>query len=63
MNAGDYHDVRGHSTSRAYERGWSEGWNAALAQVQAVGLERVLDPEKRIDGSGQLRLADGDGRR
>ncbi len=33
----------------AYERGWREGWAAALAQVQERGLEAVLAAEGQLD--------------
>ncbi len=41
----------------AYERGWREGWGAALAQVQERGLDAVLAVETRLDAPLPMTLA------
>ena len=50
------------AVSRAYELGFSEGWNAALAKVQAEGLDRVLETERVKELPGQLPLPAGSAR-
>lgn len=41
----------------AYERGWREGWAAALAKVQERGLEAVLAREKQLEAPVPMTLA------
>ena len=41
----------------SYERGWSEGWNSALARVQELGLDTVLANEARYSMPAQLTLS------
>jgi hypothetical protein len=41
----------------AYERGWQEGWAAALARVQEEGLEKVLERERLLDAPIPMTLA------
>ncbi|HEX5983697.1 MAG TPA: hypothetical protein VFY69_05755 [Solirubrobacterales bacterium] len=53
---GTYHHARGDVANRAYERGWSEGWNACLAVVQERGLEAVLEMEMQQSLVGQMAL-------
>lgn len=40
----------------AYERGWEDGWNAALARVEEIGLEEVRHREEELRASSQLPL-------
>ena len=56
MSGGTYHHARGDVANRAYERGWSEGWNACLARVQERGLEAVLELETKQSLVGQMAL-------
>ena len=55
--SGHYHDARGDIANRAYERGWSEGWNACLARVQERGLDAVLKMEMEQSPVAQMALA------
>ncbi len=41
----------------AYERGWREGWAAALTQVRERGIEVVLAREAQLDVPLPMTLA------
>ena len=41
----------------SFERGWSEGWNSALARIQELGLDAVLVNEAHYSMPAQLILA------
>lgn len=61
------HNKHGRAVTAAYDLGWSEGWNAALARVQELGIDEVLAREAAMkpEPDEQLALAAkvvGDGR-
>ncbi|MDQ3647185.1 MAG: hypothetical protein M3433_01100 [Actinomycetota bacterium] len=57
MRASDLRPARPVRPNEAYERGWREGWAAALGNVQERGLEVVLAAEKRLDAPLPMTLA------
>lgn len=53
-----YRKLARHQASDLYERGWREGWQAALVQVQQDGIGAVLNRERRLDDPSQLVIPD-----